>query len=116
MERYDIAALIAKEMLLEKDMAHIDMTGYECEEGKADIVCQDERGCHIIISVQAVRHRGCDDPKPTYNVKKMRRVLMCYLADHPEVKSARYDHLLVTILTGNGATVTYTRDLASKER
>ncbi len=46
----------------------------------------------------------------------MRRVLMCYLADHPEVKSARYDHLLVTILTGNGATVTYTRDLASKER
>ncbi len=116
MEHYDIASLVARAFLLERDFSSIDMTGYECDEGRADIVCQDEQGCHVIVGVQAIRQRGAGSPKPSLNVKKMRRVLMCYLADHPEVKSARYDHLLVTILTGNGATVTYTTDLASKER
>ncbi len=114
--RYDIGELIAKEFLLSKDLKSVDMTGYECDEGKADALCIDESGCHVLVNVETHRKRGVEEPKQVYNVKRMRRVLMCYLADHPEVKAARYDHILTVIYTGNGAEVTYTPGLASKER
>lgn len=114
--RYDIGELIAKEFLLSKDLKSVDMTGYECDEGKADALCIDESGCHVLVNVETHRKRGVEEPKQVYNAKRMRRVLMCYLADHPEVKAARYDHILTTIYTGNGAEVAYTPGLASKER
>lgn len=115
MDRYDIAALVARDFLIEKGMRNVDMAGYECEEGAADVTCADGL-THVIVAVQAVHKRGVNEPKAVYNVKKMRRVLMCYLADHPEVSAARYDHLLVTISSGNGASVEYTPALVSKER
>lgn len=115
MDRYDIAALVAKDFLLEKGMRSVDVTGYSCEEGEADVVCADGL-THVIVAVQAAHKRGGNCPKAVYNVKKMRRVLMCYLADHPEVTSARYDHMLVTISSGNGAAVEYAQALVSKER
>ena len=55
--RYDIGELIAKEFLLSKDLKSVDMTGYECDEGKADALCIDESGCHVLLLRRLPRPR-----------------------------------------------------------
>lgn len=103
---YSIGLLAACECLREDGFPHILTNGYECEEGKADIVCLAPDDSAVLVFVTTKRVRGEIDPAPNFNAKKLARVARCFLVDHPCCKNIACDVMEVHV--GNGATATVT--------
>lgn len=99
---YSIGELAAKAYLAETEHRMIDTHGYECPEGKADLVCADPESTTLVF-VTTKRRRKDTGLEPSYNKKRMQRIAMCYLVQHPEVDALRFD--VIEALIGTGATV-----------
>ena len=99
---YSIGGLAACQYLKDSGYGSIQNFGYECPEGKADIVCADGDSVTLVF-VTAKRRRKETELEPSYSQKKLFRVAMCYLVDYPGVKHLSCDVLCALI--GSGGTV-----------
>lgn len=99
---YSIAHLAAMSYVRDKGMGGEPFYKYVCDEGAADIVAKDG-DVTVLMAVTAKRQRG-EARAPEFSAKRLQHIAMCYLVEHPEVDSLRFD--VVEALVGTGATVT----------
>ena len=100
---YSIGTLAALRFLSEAGHGEVCTAGYECAEGKADLVCAGPDSATLVF-VSTKRRRGEGADATTVSAKKLSRIAMCYLVEHPGVSKLSCDVLSVTI--GKMATVT----------
>lgn len=100
---YSIGALAALCFLSEAGHGDVSTAGYECAEGKADMVCAGAESATLVF-LSTKRRRGDGVDAPAVSAKKLSRIAMCYLVEHPGVSKLSCDVLSVTI--GKLATVT----------
>lgn len=98
---YSIGELAAQAYLRDAGHPQTNTTGYECAEGKADLVCIDADATTLVI-VTAKRQRG-EVKEPEFSYKRLQHIAMCFLVEHPEVDALRFD--VIEALIGTGATV-----------
>lgn len=99
---YSIAHLAAMSYVRDKGMGGESFYKYACDEGAADIVAKDGDAT-VLMAVTAKRQRG-EARAPEFSAKRLQRIATCFLVEHPEVDSLRFD--VVEALIGTGATVT----------
>lgn len=99
---YSIAHLAAMSYVRDKGMGGEPFYKYVCDEGAADIVAKDW-DVTVLMAVTAKRQRG-EARAPEFSAKRLQHIAMCYLVEHPEVDSLRFD--VLEALIGTGATVT----------
>ena len=102
MNTYSIAHLAAIAYLNSKGLKAEGACKYVCDEGAADVVVKDGEATVLVI-VTAKRQRG-EAKAPEFSAKRLQHIAMCYLVEHPEVDSLRFD--VLEALIGTGATVT----------
>lgn len=110
---YSIAFLAASAYLRAQGIG--SMAGnYVCDEGSAEmiVVNGDET---ILVTFSAKRQSGEAAP-PKYSAKRLQRIAMCYLSEHPEVTKLRFDVLEVLIGANATATVSAVEGAYSWER
>lgn len=100
---YSIGRLAALRYLADAGLTLTSPTRYECPEGSVDIVCANGDAATLVF-VTTKRKRGEAPEAPTVSAKKLSRIAMCYLVEHPGLARLSCDVLSVTI--GSGATVT----------
>lgn len=100
---YSIGELAARAYLRDAGHPQTNATGYECPEGKADMVCIDADATTLVF-VTAKRARKGSELEPSYSKKKLSRIAMCYLVENPGVK--RLSCEVLCALIGSGGTVT----------
>ncbi|OUN47658.1 hypothetical protein B5G20_02765 [Collinsella sp. An7] len=100
---YSIGGLAAQAYLRDAGHPQASAAGYECPEGRADIVCVDADSTTLVF-VTAKRARKGSELEPSYSQKRLSRIAMCYLVEHPGVESLSCDVLCALI--GSGGTVT----------
>lgn len=103
---YSIGELAAKAYLAETEHRIIDTHGYECPEGKADLVCADPESTTLVF-VTTKRRRKDTGLEPSYNKKRMQRIAMCYLVEHQGRMRLSCDAMCVLIGSGGNVTVSY---------
>ena len=101
---YSIGDLAARAYLRDAGQPQINATGYECPEGKADMVCIDADSATLVF-VTAKRARNGSKPDPSYSQKKLSRIAMCYLVEHPSVSRLSCDVLQAIVGRGGAVTV-----------
>lgn len=111
---YSIAHLAAMSYVRDKGMGGEPFYKYVCDEGAADIVAEDGDAT-VLMAVTAKRQRG-EAKAPEFSVKRLQHIAMCYLVEHPEVDSLRFDVLEALIGTGATVTVNVTEGAYSWER
>lgn len=99
---YSIAHLAAMSYVRDKGMGGEPFYKYVCDEGAADIVAEDG-DVTVLMAVTAKRQRG-EAKAPEFSAKRLQHIAMCYLVEHPEADSLRFD--VLEALIGTGATVT----------
>lgn len=99
---YSIAHLAAMSYVRDKGMGGEPFYKYVCDEGAADIVAKDGDAT-VLMDVTAKRQRG-EARAPEFSAKRLQRIATCFLVEHPEVDSLRFD--VLEALIGTGATVT----------
>ena len=99
---YSIAHLAAMSYVRDKGMGGEPFYRYVCDEGAAGIVAEDG-DVTVLMAVTAKRQRG-EARAPEFSAKRLQHIAMCFLVEHPEVDSLRFD--VVEALIGTGATVT----------
>lgn len=102
MNTYSIAHLAAIAYLNSKGLKAEGACKYVCDEGTADIVVKDGE-VTVLVIVTAKRQRG-EARAPEFSAKRLQRIATCFLVEHPEVDSLRFD--VLEALIGTGATVT----------
>lgn len=102
---YSIGQLAAEAYLRDSGLEKADAGGYACDEGKADMVCTGADGTTLVF-VTAKRARKGSELEPSYSAKKLSRIAMCYLVEHPG--TARLSCDVLCALIGSGGTVTVT--------
>ena len=100
---YRIGQLAAQAYLAESGHRKVEVGGYGCTEGEADIVCEGPEGVTLVF-VTAKRRRKDTGLEPSYSGKRLQRIAMCYLVDNPSTERLSCDVLCVLI--GSGGTVT----------
>ena len=99
---YSIAHLAAMSYVRDKGMGGEPFYRYVCDECAADIVAEDG-DVTVLMAVTAKRQRG-EARAPEFSAKRLQHIAMCFLVEHPEVDSLRFD--VLEALIGTGATVT----------
>lgn len=102
---YSIGELAAQAYLRDAGHPQTNTTGYECAEGKADMICIDADATTLVF-VTAKRARKGSELEPSYSQKKLQRIAMCYLVEHPGVSRLSCDVLCALIGSGGAVTVT----------
>lgn len=99
---YSIGSLAARAYLRDAGYPEPDDLGYECPDGRADMVCADGDSA-MLAFVTAKRARGGESKEATVSADRLRRVAMCYIAEH--LSLSRLSCSVVSVVIGNGATV-----------
>lgn len=90
---------------------------YRCREGEADLVAYDPvRDDVVLVEVKTRRARGsAADLYPEEAVTRLKqlkysRIASCYVMEHRQVTSLRFDVIAITLLSGMSAQVEYIAD------
>lgn len=107
---YSIAMLAAEKYLCDTvAVSNMDMGGYRCDEGEAQIVARSGDTVHLVIAT-AKRRRG-EVSEPRVGEAKMRRIAMSYVIEHPDVSKVQFD--ILEALIGEHATVSINANLGA---